>query len=113
MSQLFWMLASDVVTYCMMPLPSQYLKQERFETNPRYAHIYRMLAKLVLWNRHYFGVFDLLYSLPRFFMIHKSVSPFVEVLDMQNVRPASPNVDVTDHHPGLITSNQNVHEFLI
>lgn len=79
---MFWMLASDVVAGCMMPHATDYLIHP--DRAPRYARMFRKLAQVALWNRHFSRVFTLLSSLPRF-IIDRTAAPFVEVLKMQDV----------------------------
>ena len=77
------MLASDVVTGSMMPRMTDYMTYP--DQAPHYARMFKTLAKVALWNRHFSRVFGLLSTLPRF-IIDRTATSFVEVLRMQDVR---------------------------
>ncbi|KAL8918111.1 MAG: hypothetical protein Q9208_007552 [Pyrenodesmia sp. 3 TL-2023] len=81
MSTLYWMFASDVVTTCMMPVSTQYMTHPG--SAPHYARMFKTLAKVALWNRHFSIGFTLLASLPRCILDH-TAGPFVELLKMQD-----------------------------
>ncbi|KAL8993510.1 MAG: hypothetical protein Q9188_007311, partial [Gyalolechia gomerana] len=81
MSSMFWMLASDIVTGCMMPRATDYMTYPK--TAPGYAKMFKTLARVALWNRHFSKSFSLLSSLPRF-IVDLSAKPFTEVLRMQD-----------------------------
>ncbi|KAL8691092.1 MAG: hypothetical protein Q9218_003602 [Villophora microphyllina] len=83
MSNMFWMLASDVVTSAMMPRATQYVTHPEIEKAPLYGRMFRTLAKVALWNRHFSSVFMLLSAVPRF-MVNKTAAPFLEVLKIQD-----------------------------
>ncbi|KAI4167897.1 MAG: hypothetical protein LQ343_006820 [Gyalolechia ehrenbergii] len=81
MSSMFWMLASDIVTGCMMPRATDYMTYPK--TAPGYAKMFKTLARVALWNRHFSRLFSLLSSLPRS-IVDRSAKPFTEVLRMQD-----------------------------
>ncbi|KAL8729522.1 MAG: hypothetical protein Q9166_004694 [cf. Caloplaca sp. 2 TL-2023] len=81
MSNMFWMLASDVATGCMMPNGTDYMTLP--DKAPHYARMFKTLAKVALWNRHFPTLFHLLSCLPRC-LANKTAQPFVEVLRMQD-----------------------------
>lgn len=94
MSNLYWMFASDVVTRCMMPRSTEYVTHPG--SAPHYARMFKTLAKVALWNRHFSMGFTLLASLPRCILNH-TAAPFVQLLKMQDVSvvylPPPPMVD--------------------
>ncbi|KAL8913295.1 MAG: hypothetical protein Q9171_001859 [Xanthocarpia ochracea] len=81
MSDLFWMLSSDIVTSCMMPDRTNYMVLPG--RAPQYAQMFKALAKVALWNRHFPRVFSLLSTLPQCFG-KKFAQPLCEVLRMQD-----------------------------
>ncbi|KAL8941814.1 MAG: hypothetical protein Q9216_002014, partial [Gyalolechia sp. 2 TL-2023] len=83
MSSMFWMLASDVVSGCMMPRATDYMTHP--DTAPVYAKMFKTLARVALWNRHFSRIFGVLSSLPRC-IAKRTAKPFTEVLKMQDVR---------------------------
>lgn len=85
MSSMFWMLASDIVSGIMLPRGTDYMTSP--ETAPGYLRMFKTLARVALWHRHFSLVFDLLSSLPRF-ILDRSAKPFTEVLKMQDVSPS-------------------------
>ncbi|KAL9023401.1 MAG: hypothetical protein Q9196_007225, partial [Gyalolechia fulgens] len=81
MSSMFWMLASDIVSGCMMPRATDYMTYPK--TAPGYAGMFKTLGRVALWNRHFNILFKLLSSLPRS-IVDGSAKPITDVLRMQD-----------------------------
>ena len=81
-SNMFWMLASDVVTSCMMPRGTTYTTFP--ERAPHYPLMFKYLAKVALWSRHFPRLFNMLSTAPHC-LANMAAQPVQEALRIQDV----------------------------
>ncbi|KAL9627168.1 MAG: hypothetical protein Q9204_006763 [Flavoplaca sp. TL-2023a] len=80
-SNVFWMLASDVVTSCMMPRGTTYTTFP--ERAPHYPLMFKYLAKVALWSRHFPRLFNMLSTAPHC-LANMAAQPVQEALRIQD-----------------------------
>jgi len=81
MSHLYWCMASEVGTGCMMPLSSNYLAGDDV---PPFGKMFKTLAQVALWNRHFPWLFSMMSTIPHC-IIKSTAASFVDVLKFQEV----------------------------
>jgi len=81
MSHLYWCMASDVVSGCMMPSPSNYLAGN---DAPQFGKMFKTLAQVALWNRHVPWLFSMMSAIPHCIVLTIAAS-FVDILNFQEV----------------------------
>lgn len=81
MSHLYWCMASEVVSGCMMPLPSSYLAGN---DAPQFGKMFKILAQVAVWNRHIPWLFSIMSAIPHC-IVKSTAASFVDVLNFQEV----------------------------
>lgn len=81
MSNLYWRMASEVVSGCMMPLSSNYLAGD---DAPQFGKMFKILARVALWNRHFPWLFSMMSAIPHC-IVKSAAASFVDVLKFQEV----------------------------
>ena len=81
MSHLYWCMASEVVSGCMMPLSSNHLTGD---DAPQFGKMFKTLARVALWNRHFPWLFSMMSAIPHC-IVKRTADSFVDVLKFQEV----------------------------
>ena len=90
MSHLYWCMASEVVTGCVMPRSTNHLQSDGA---PHFGKMFKTSARVALWNRHIRWLFVVLLTIPHW-IVRRIAASFVDVLKFQDVTFPKLSVDM-------------------
>ena len=82
MSHLYWCMASDIVTSCMMPSAREYLCNPQLA--PEFGKVFKKLARAVLVHRHFSWFSSAFMKMPHW-VVKLAAPAFKEVVNLQDV----------------------------